>query len=316
MTTTTLYNKYRPKTFKQVVGHTDIVKSLKKTVKAGRAHAFLFTGPAGTGKTTLARILANEFCGGNASLTNIEEIPAAQYTGVDDMRAIAAKARTRAIGENGNRIFILDEAHRLSSQAWDSILKLIEEPPSHVYFMFCTTNEGKVPKTIQTRCQRIDLKPLTEDDLLKVLKRAVKGEDVDVPEEVLEVVAESASGSARQALSYLESCLYCETAAEARRVTATAGQTKEVVDLCRYLLQKRGRDWKSAMKILEDLKGTDAESIRIVVCNYMAAVAMKAKSGKEAAFILSIIECFSEPYNQSDKFAPLLVSIGEAIEVG
>lgn len=311
-----LHTKYRPKTFKEVIGHKDVVKSLKKIVKANRARVFLFVGPAGTGKTTLARILANEFCDGKATAANIEEIPAAVYTGVDAMRTIIEKARYRAIGENPNKVFILDEAHRLSGQAWDSLLKEIEEPPAHVYYMLCTTNVAKIPKTILTRCQKIELKPIPEEEITALLQQVCEAEKLDVPEEVLEVVAEAAGGSARQALVYLESCQYCETASEARKATAQAGETKEVVDLARFLIGKKGRSWGEALRILNDLKDMEAESIRIVLCNYFASVIMNTKSDKEAGRLMAILDCFSRPYHTGEKFAPLLLSVGEALDMG
>lgn len=309
-----LHVKYRPQTFDEVVGHDDVVDSLKKAVKKNRAHVFLFTGPAGTGKTTLSRIIANELCGGKAGPSNIEEIPAALYTGVGDMRQIVDKAHYRAIGASHVKVIILDEAHRLSANAWDSLLKAIEEPPAHVYYALCTTNLGKIPKTIMTRCLHFDLKPVPEEKILKVLKRICKKEELEVESEVLEAIAENSDGGVRQALQYLERCMYCETAAEARKVMQKAsGETKEVIDLARFLISKQGRDWKTAQRILQDLKDTEAESIRIVLCNYFAAVIMGSKSHKDAARVMSILDCFSQPYYTAEKFAPLLLSVGAAL---
>src|ERR1700722_12790207 len=163
---TSLHTKYRPLSFDQVVGQDAVVKGLKRVVKDARAHTFLFTGPAGTGKTTLARILANAFGQNQGTAANIEEIAAADTTGVDAMREVIKHPLYRAIGSSPVKAVILDEAHRLSGSAWDVLLKPIEEPPPHVYWMICSTNPGKIPKTIVSRCLRYDLKPVSEDDLL------------------------------------------------------------------------------------------------------------------------------------------------------
>lgn len=308
-----LHTHHRPATFKEMVGHREVIKSLRKVVKNGRAHVFLFHGPAGVGKTTLARILANEFCDGKATAANIEEIPAALYTGVGDMRTIADKANYRAIGASPVKTIILDEAHRLSAAAWDSLLKVIEEPPAHVYFVFCTTNAGKVPKTILTRCVQIELSPLSEEDISKVLNNVIKSEKMDVAEEVVETIAESSGGSPRQALVYLEACQYCESATDARKVMKQAGQSKEVIDLCRFLISKQNRNWREAQRLLNDLKDMDAESIRIIVSCYFASAIMSTKSDKDAARMMSILDCFQGSYHPAEKFAPLLLSIGATL---
>jgi DNA polymerase-3 subunit gamma/tau len=316
MSEDSLHTKHRPKEFDKVVGQTHIIKSLKKIVKENRAHSFVFHGPAGTGKTTLARILARYFCGGEPSPQNVTEIPAAIYTGADAVRQIIDRTLTKAIGKSPVKVMIFDEAHRLSATAWDSLLKAVEEPPSHVYYVFCTTNYAKIPKTIQTRCIPFEMKALTEDQLIEILNEVSEQEGFEIDEEVVEAIAENSDGSARQALVYLESCKYCESKKEALRVMQKAGQSKEAIDLCRFLIQRRGRTWKDAQRLLRELKEVEAESIRIVVCNYFASAILGSKSEKDAMFMLGVLECFSETYNTSEKHAPLLLSVAEAIGLG
>lgn len=308
-----LHTKYRPATFEEVLGQPAAVKSLKQVITDKRAKAFLFTGPSGTGKTTLARILANSFAQGKATAANIDEVDTASNSGAEAMRAVIKRTFTRAIGASPVKVFIIDECHRLSGTAWDVLLKPIEEPPSHVYWMLCSTNPSKVPKTIQTRCLRYDLKPVNEEVILKLLQKVSKAEAMDTDIEVLEAIAEQADGSPRQALVYLEACAYCESAGEARAAMRSAGQSKEVIDLCRFLIGGRGT-WLEAMKLVKAIEGTtDAESARIVIANYFASALIGANSDSKAANLLRILECFKEPYNTSDRAAPLLLSIGFAL---
>jgi replication-associated recombination protein RarA len=243
----------------------------------------------------------------------VEEFDAATNSGADACRAVVGRTYYRAVGASSVKCIIVDEAHRLSAAAWTTLLKPIEEPPAHVYWMFCTTEAGKIPKTIQTRCLRYDLKAVKEDLLFKLLCKIADLEKLDVDDEILEAIAENSEGSPRQALVYLEECLYCETAGEARQAMRSAGQTREIIDLCRFLVAGRGYDWVSVTKLVKGLEGTEAESARIVVCNYLANTLLNTKDHKKVSFLLGILECFKTPYNASDKMAPLLYSIGLAI---
>ena len=314
MNNTSLHTRYRPTSFDDVIGHEAIIKSLKKVVADRRAHAFLFTGGPGVGKTTLARILANAFAGGNSSAANIEEVAAAETTGIDAIREVLRHTTFRAIGESPVKNIILDEVHRLSGNAFDALLKPIEEPQPHIYWMLCTTNPGKIPKTILSRCLRYELKPVPEDDLLALLIRVIDAEKLDTTDEVVEAIVEEANGSPRQALVFLEACAYLETAGQARAAMRSAAQSKEARDLCQFLVGGRGRTWAEAVKLVKAIGDVDAEGIRINIVNYLAVVAMGAKSNDKATQALRMLSHFEgRTYNTQDKQAPLLLSIGAAL---
>lgn len=310
-----LHTIHRPNSFDDVLGQDVAVRSLKRAVKDNRAHTFMFVGPAGTGKTTLARILANSFAGNGNKTVNLIEHDGASKSGADDMRALMASLQYRAIGESPVKFVIIDECHKLSSAAWTVLLKPTEEPPSHVYYAFCTTEMGKIPKAIVTRCLRYDLKPVKEELILELLIKVADAEKLDVSDEIIEAIAENSGGSPRQALVYLEECLSCKSVNEARAIMRSAGQSKELIDLARWLVAGKGQTWAEAAKYLKALEGQEAESCRIVLMNYFAAVLMNAKSDKAAANMLRLIEAFKTPYYTPDKMAPLLYSVGLAINL-
>lgn len=310
---TSFHTTYRPTTFDDVIGQDAVVRSLKRVVKDARAKAFLFTGPPGTGKTTLARILASNFSGSDATSINLDEVDGASESGAEDCRKLVARIQYRAVGGSPVRFVIVDEAHRLSAAAWTILLKPVEEPPAHVYWAFCTTEVAKVNKAIVTRCLRYDLKPVKEELILDLLVKVVDTEKLEISDEILEAIAENCGGSPRQALVYLEECLSCKSAAEARAIMRDAGQSKELVDLARWLLAGKGYSWPEAVKYLKALEGQEAESCRIMLCNYFAKVLLNTKTEKHAKPILGILECFNKPYYTPDKMAPLIHSVAMAI---
>ena len=310
-----LHIKYRPTKFDEVVGHDDIVNSFELALINKRSKAYLFIGGSGLGKTTLARIGASVICGDKATSANVIEVDAATHTGVDAMRDLASSLVYRALGSTPKKVVILDEAHLLSKSAWSSLLKPIEEPPSHVYWMICTTDGDKVPATIRTRCIRYDLNPIFEDDILDLLKSVIKREKLDdIPNEIPEIISEYCLGSPRQALVYLEECLYCEDANEALNLIRMAGEQPAVIDLCRFLISRKSKSWNKVIKLLDALKGTDPESVRLTIVNYLSNALLNTKNKDDAVFILSILEHFCErSYNSSERFGPLLVSVGRIL---
>ena len=301
--------KYRPKNWEDVVGQAGVVKSLRATLKTGGKRSFLFVGPSGTGKTTLARLIARVVgCTGS----NILEIDAATYTGIDAMRAVSENTAYKAFGDSPIKVVIIDEAHSLSKQAWQSLLKSVEEPPEHVYWIFCTTEAGKVPKTIETRCAKFTLAPVKSDDLFKLLSRAVQQEGYKTTEEVLDVIVRESLGSPRQALTYLEQCSGCKTARDAKELLQRADEEGDAIVLPRSLI-KGGLTWQKAMKLLEPLREQSAESIRLMILAYFTTVLFGCKTDDSAGRVLTMMDCFSEPYNTSEGFAPLLLSIGQIL---
>ncbi len=215
MSYTVLARRYRSTDFDEVVGQGPIARTLKNAIASGRvAHAYLFCGTRGVGKTSMARILAKALNNPNDAEdvakaimsggdTDVIEIDAASNTGVDNVRDLIANAGYRPM-RGPFKIYIIDEVHMLSTAAFNALLKTMEEPPEHVKFILCTTDPQKVPATIQSRCQRFDFRNIPVGDIAAHLREVVEKESLQAEGELLMQVARLGQGSMRDALSLLD----------------------------------------------------------------------------------------------------------------
>lgn len=291
-----LITKYRPTTLDEVIGHSSVVKSLKKIIKDNTSHAFLFSGSPGIGKTSLARIVASDLgC-------DIREVDAASNSGIDEVRELTENMHFKAFGGTGNRAYILDEVHALSKSAFQALLKSVEEPPSHVYWLLCTTEPTKVPASVKTRCNHFGLNPLSVGDISKVLDKASKGEGYALSDEFRSLIVENSEGSPRKALSLLGTLMPAETLAEARKLIHRDEESPQAIELCRALANNT--NWQDIMEITKSLENQDAEGIRHMVLSYFTKVALNAKNEGAARKALAVIEAFSTPqYNMKGQTA-------------
>ncbi|MHC1743602.1 MAG: DNA polymerase III subunit gamma/tau [Syntrophobacteraceae bacterium] len=222
MTYLVLARKWRPQTFEDVVGQPHVTKTLQNAVRSGRiAHAYLFTGARGVGKTSVARILAKTLnceqhepsgpcnaCSNCREITqgssiDVLEIDGASNRGIDSIRELRETVRYRP-GKSRYKIYIIDEVHMLTTEAFNALLKTLEEPPEHVLFVFATTEPHKIPQTILSRCQRFDFRRIAISELVQHLKKIVSSESASLSEAVLFAVAREADGSMRDGQSLLE----------------------------------------------------------------------------------------------------------------
>ena len=272
MSYTALYRKFRPVTFEEVKGQDHIVTTLKNQIQAGRiGHAYLFCGTRGTGKTTIAKILARavncehpkdgspcnecEACRAIQAgvSTNVIEIDAASNNGVDNIREIREEVSYRPT-QGRYKVYIIDEMHMLSTGAFNALLKTLEEQPEYVIFILATTEVNKIPVTILSRCQRYDFRRITIDTIADRLMELMEQEGVNAEERAVRYVAKAADGSMRDALSLLDQCIafYLGETLTYDKVLNVLG-TVDTEVFSRLLRRVADRDAAGSIRILEDL---------------------------------------------------------------
>ncbi len=223
-----LYRKYRPRSFKETLGQEHVTKTLQQALKAGRiSHAYLFTGPRGVGKTSVARILAykvNDLAyEADTNHLDIIEIDAASNRRIDEIRELRDKVRiTPATAKY--KVYIIDEVHMLTREAFNALLKTLEEPPAHTIFILATTEAHKLPETIISRTQRFEFKPVTAIKVAEHLKNIARNENIAISPEALNLLAEFGAGSFRDSIGYLD-----QLSSSGKEVTE--GDVREVLGL-------------------------------------------------------------------------------------
>jgi len=288
-----LHRKYRPKTFDEVSGNLSLIESLKTVLdREDRPSTYLFYGPSGNGKTTIARIIANQV---GARDRDIKELNISNTRGIDAARDIIENARFIPLGGKA-KVYILDECHASTKDFQHSMLKILEEPPKNTYFILCTTEPEKLLPTIRNRCTQYEVSSLRSKEIIILLNKIIKEEGKRVSREVIIEIARISEGCPRKALVILDSVIDIEDREkQVEAINDFSVDEKQIIELCRALIKKS--KW---IEVVNILKGIDEEpeKIRYAVLGYMTNILLSGKVN-DRAFV--IMEEFKETFIYTKK---------------
>lgn len=280
-----LYQRYRPNSFDDVAGAKNkaTVETLRKVVaSADPPHAYLIHGPRGCGKTTLGRIVGREL---GCSDLDFVEVDSADFRGVDAVRDIRRNSQYKGVN-SGRRVWLLDECHKMTNDAMNALLKGLEDPPAHAYFVLCTTDPEKLLPTVRSRCSAFLVHQLAPDEMLRLLARIAAKEDAQLGRPALQAIVDRAGGHCRDAIQMLELVIADPNAALDSFETSRA----KTIDLCRALIQ--GNGWKAVASIIVDLKDEDVEQVRRAVIGYCSAILSKEENDRAGEVLSEFVEPF------------------------
>lgn len=293
-----LHRKYRPKTLDQVIGQPEAVKFLKGKVKKGNIpHTILISGLKGSGKTTLARILASHLGCNPKNESDFQEINCGVTEDpIGTVRRIQQTMNLYGMAQD-NRVWILDEIGALqrAKYAQQALLKILEEPPSHVYFFLCTTDPQKLLPTIIDRCTHIRTKRISDRHLGEILDNVIVKEKLEIKDEIRERLIECADGSGRRVLVLLEQVMQLESEKEQLKVLVSTETKKQGIDLARKLIFSRPK-WGELISLLKGLEDEEPETVRRIVLGYARAMLLSDKWKKFGPRAAQVISCFGENF--------------------
>lgn len=302
-----LYRKYRPKQLKDVLGQPQAVNILRKKIKSESIpHAILIHGPYGTGKTSLGYLIAKYV---KCSQYDFHEQNTADYRGIDSVRDIRATINQAPI-DGDSRVWLLDEAHKCTSDAQSALLKILENPPDHVYFILCTTEPQKLLNGIVQRCLVLRLKPIPDDCMKDIVKNVCEKEKIKLSEDVFEKLIEYAEGSAREALQILDKIQELDSEEEQLDAIEKASIKTQTILIARKLMDTRTK-WRDIAPLLKELVNEDAEQIRYMILGYAKTVLLN----KDNPRAFRMMELFLDNFYDS-KFSGVVAACYEIIQNG
>jgi len=292
-----LITKYRPQTFAQVLGHDETMAKLQRRLDSDSPpHAFLFTGPSGIGKTTVARIIAHHLD------AELEEIDAGASGSIDIIRDLIDHGQNLPLSGKALKMFIIDECHGLSAPAKQALLKVLEEPPPHLFFALCTTEAHRIPETWKTRCFPVALRPVERKYIEELLSVICEVEGWHPSNDILALIIEEATGQPRKAITLLERCYDAPNRAEAKRIISLIDVDSDLIGEIVGLIIQGRCTWAVMQPLLSRLdQSIDSyEGIMIPLTRRIIGALLKETGPQKARHLGNMIEAFTFPTQTFD----------------